>query len=400
MHGYVGNELTAARFLLGYRHSSQGEAMRLALFFTILLIVANEFPQATQAASPLIEIVTEQGTYRGRNAAHDAHVCWLMEQDGRLVRVELSQVRSFREVSSRFVPCSSSELRTALVKEFGRGYEIKGSTHYLVCAAEGHAQSYADRMERLYREMYVYLSTRDFSVSKPEFPLVAIVFSSQQEFADYARRDGITRIAGLGGYYEPRTNRVALFDPATASHTASRETSSAGQVLARAGELSENLERTLIHEATHQVAFNLGLHSRIGPTPRWVVEGLAMVFEHPEARSAVKTGSARQRRNHERYVWFGNYTQSRRGSGGLSRLLQDDQLFQAATLDAYSEAWALSFFLMETRGAAHARYLALIASRKPLEEYSVEERLADFRAIFGEDLDRLEVEFLRYMQRL
>lgn len=125
-----------------------------------------------------------------------------------------------------------------------------------------------------------------------------------------------------------------------------------------------------------------------------------MVFEHPEARSAVKTGSARQRRNHERYVWFGNYTQSRRGSGGLSRLLQDDQLFQAATLDAYSEAWALSFFLMETRGAAHARYLALIASRKPLEEYSAEERLADFRAIFGEDLDRLEVEFLRYMQRL
>src|SRR5262245_20690259 len=34
------------------------------------------------------------------------------------------------------------------------------------------------------------------------------------------------------------------------------------------------LKDTMIHEATHQVAFNTGLHSRLGCNPKWVVEGL------------------------------------------------------------------------------------------------------------------------------
>ena len=33
------------------------------------------------------------------------------------------------------------------------------------------------------------------------------------------------------------------------------------------------LHSTIVHETTHQVAFNTGLHSRIGQTPKWVIEG-------------------------------------------------------------------------------------------------------------------------------
>ena len=41
---------------------------------------------------------------------------------------------------------------------------------------------------------------------------------------------------------------------------------------------SEN-SATIIHEVTHQVAFNCGVHTRFNDVPRWVSEGLATMFE-------------------------------------------------------------------------------------------------------------------------
>ena len=43
---------------------------------------------------------------------------------------------------------------------------------------------------------------------------------------------------------------------------------------------------TIVHEATHQIAFNCGLHTRLSDCPRWFSEGIAMYFETPDLRSA------------------------------------------------------------------------------------------------------------------
>src|SRR5436190_8860041 len=78
------------------------------------------------------------------------------------------------------------------------------------------------------------------------------------------------------------------------------------------GTFQGSLKDTMIHEATHQVAFNTGLHSRIGENPRWVVEGLATVFEAPGVRnSGGGNGPARTRINHERFMTFGDFSKSR-----------------------------------------------------------------------------------------
>jgi len=370
------------------------------LVVPIILILLAAAVQSTQAADPLIEVVTSDGTYVGRNVAHDNQQCWLLERDGRLQHVEFANVSSFRQVATQFRPYSALEIRSQLQQEFGRDYEVKGSSRYLVCAARGHAEDYAERFDTLYREFYVYLSTRNFQIEQPEFPLVAIVFATHREFVEYARQDGITHVAGLAGYYDVRSNRVALFDPATSTRADLPPAPQLEQsAFARSGE-NQDLVDTMIHEATHQVAFNIGLHSRIGPTPRWVVEGLAMVFEHPDSRSGTKSTSARQRLNRERFVWHGNYRDVRRGEESLKAFLAGEDLFRLATLDAYSEAWALTFFLMETRPSGYARYLKRIADRDPLEEYSPNDRLADFQAEFGNNLDRLEVDFIRFMDRL
>ena len=39
---------------------------------------------------------------------------------------------------------------------------------------------------------------------------------------------------------------------------------------------------TIVHEATHQIAFNSGLHVRFADNPLWLTEGMAMYFEGPD----------------------------------------------------------------------------------------------------------------------
>ena len=43
---------------------------------------------------------------------------------------------------------------------------------------------------------------------------------------------------------------------------------------------------TIIHEATHQLAFNRGLQARFADVPLWVSEGIALYFETPDLRNS------------------------------------------------------------------------------------------------------------------
>ena len=65
--------------------------------------------------------------------------------------------------------------------------------------------------------------------------------------------------------------------------------------------------------------------------------------------------------------------------------------------DAYSEAWALTFFLIETRPRSYAAYLRTIAARDPLRAYPAEDRIADFKNTISKELPLLEAEFLRFI---
>ena len=160
-----------------------------------------------------------------------------------------------------------------------------------------------------------------------------------------------------------------------------------------------NLLDTIVHEATHQIAFNSGLHSRIGETPKWVIEGLATVFEAPGIRDSSTSRKSKTRLNRERFVRFGNFAKDRRKRDSLSQFVSSDESFKKNILDAYSEAWALSFWLIETRPRKYEAYLKSIITRDPLERYSAEQRLDDFQKAFGSDLKQREAEFLRYIQK-
>ena len=72
-------------------------------------------------------------------------------------------------------------------------------------------------------------------------------------------------------------------------------------------------------------------------------------------------------------------------------------MFQAEVDRAYAEAWALSFFLIETRPRKYSELLSRTAARPAFARYDAARRRADFSAVFGGDFRRLEAEFLSFM---
>jgi hypothetical protein len=376
---------------------------RFTLFGAIVLSTA---PCGAGSTSSLMEVSVHGQKLLGKLEAKGSNACWLMERDGKLSFLEINQIDSIRTAAPRFREFSLAELRDQLRRALPKQFRIDGSGRFLICS-EKNGHRIGEICEDTYRTFYRYFTVRGFKISQPEFPLVVIVFPDHASFVSYCRKDGIEPPSGLMGYYMRLTNRVALFDggqdlnaEVQSAKPSDRLAFSARNSAVRFdGMVEGNLHDTIVHEITHQCAFNMGLHSRIGPTPKWVVEGLATMFEAPGIRDSQKNSSPKSRINRSRYVWFGNYMHSRRQPNSLVDFVGTDDLYSSATLDAYAEGWALTFFLAETRHASYGRYLKLIVQRNPLKAYSATERVADFRKAFG-DIKALETDYLRFFEKL
>jgi hypothetical protein len=142
------------------------------------------------------------------------------------------------------------------------------------------------------------------------------------------------------------------------------------------------------------------VHSRIANDSKWIVEGLATVFEADGIRNQQRTRSAVERVNRSRYLWFDEFARTRRSANSLREFIRDDSMFDTATLDAYSQAWALSFYLLETKSTEYSRYLKKLAARDPLKPYDANDREKDFTDAFGRNLERLDASFLLFMKGL
>ncbi|MDG2129069.1 MAG: DUF1570 domain-containing protein [Fuerstiella sp.] len=377
------------------------------------------------AGSALIRVSDGTMTHEGKIVGLSRTTCSLMDRQGQLTHLSVGTLHDFEKVSARYEPFPVTTFREQLRKEFSGKYEVVGTTHYLVCAPSGRASRYAQLFESIYRDVEQFYRVRGFKVQVPEVPLVAVVFGSQQEFSAYCVQDNVTPSASLMGYYSLRSNRVALFDDAnlvsatddTGSQSHRRVIAlparlsgmsqcylpfSAGQFpIAAAAAVSGNTANTIIHETTHQVGYNIGIHSRLGGTPIWIVEGLATVLEPAGMRK--KTGRQLQqgRINQERAQWFVKRQRPGRAMGSLAKLVAADSYFFQQTLNSYSEAWSFTFFLLEnpSRRRDLVTYLQILRSRDPLLQYTSAERLSDFQKAFG-NISRIEVEFIRYMDRL
>jgi hypothetical protein len=161
----------------------------------------------------------------------------------------------------------------------------------------------------------------------------------------------------------------------------------------------ERTVATIVHEATHQLAYNCGLQVRFADNPIWVSEGLAVFFEAPDFKSdrGWRTVGAI---NHVHLQGFRESLATRTPDSLLS-LLADNQRFQdpKQAAQAYSEAWALNYFLLNRRRDDYVAYLRKLSAKPPLLQDTPPDRIALFKETIG-DLQSLDAELVKYMQRL
>ncbi|MBI5757216.1 MAG: DUF1570 domain-containing protein [Planctomycetales bacterium] len=378
-------------------------SLSLVCGICIVSVVAAAEPAGLQ------ELRVGKQVTQGKVIAQDDKVCLMLSQDGRMIRVDKTATSTLKQVSAAYQPWSSAIVRDKLKREFGSQFAVVGTRHYLVCArTDRQAKEYGELFEELFGSFQRYFNVRGLKVTEPEFPMIAIVFPDQSSFSQYAKKDAARVLSNMVGYYSPQSNRIALFDRGPESTAGLKWLTEPGEFHSPQRPLGSgrnnswanvngDTKDTIIHEATHQLAFNMGLHSRVGETPQWVVEGMATVFEAPGIRNSSANLGPKTRINHDRYVWFGNFQKTRRKPKSLEAFIAGDDLFQSSALDAYSQAWALTFFLVETRSRQYAKYLQTISARNPFADYPAEARVTDFKQAFGSNLAILEAEFLRFV---
>ena len=323
----------------------------------------------------------------------------LLGRDGSLWTITADRLLRRQRLERAFEPYEPRELGQRLIAELGADFNLHLTRHYVICynTGDGYAHWVGALFERLYLAFRTFWKRRGLRLQEPQFPLVAVVFADKSSFTEHAREELGEAVNNVLGYYNQRSNRMVMYD-LTGVGPRQRRFLTQSQIralLSRPG--AERTVATIIHEATHQIAFNTGLQKRFSDIPVWVSEGLAMYFEVPDLKSS-RGWRGLGKVNRVRLRGFLSYL-PKRPPDSLVQLLKDDRRFRDPQQihHAYDEAWAWYYFLMRTRPKQLVQYHKLLAAKPMLKWDTPQQRLEDFTSIFG-PLPPLEKEFFRFLK--
>ncbi|MEZ6056295.1 MAG: DUF1570 domain-containing protein [Planctomycetaceae bacterium] len=382
----------------------------LGLLFSLFAVTAGaDDSKAENVETQPVEVITaitlKQGeasvVHRGRVLIQAQDGSALLERtDGQLIAVKPDELVSSIESEQPFQYIPPAALGAQLKQELGPSFDLFETEHYVMVTDAGpvYAEWCGRLLERLHDGFYSYWNKAGLELSPLSMKLPVILFADQKAFQTYAVADAGEALAQARGYYSARTNRIVLTDLREADGgVAARE----DRDVAKKIEASPLNVATVIHEATHQIAFNCGLHVRYADNPLWLTEGLAIYCESPDLknRSGWRTLGILHR---DRLKAFEDYVKNRRPAGSLVTLLEGGDRFRdpSKVIDAYAESWAFTYFLMRRHKEEYITFLKNISRKRPLDWSTQPARLDEFRQVFGNDLDALEKEFLIYIRRL
>ena len=304
----------------------------------------------------------------------------LLARDGVLWRVLPTELvrRTTDEAPFRAYP--AEQMAKSVLGVLPKGFQVYHTNHYLVChnTSQTYAKWCGATFEWLYAAFRNTWKQRGFEMVDPEFPLVAVVFSDRASYTRFSKQElGDTK--GLPeSYYYPDSNRLVMYD--LTARSSPRDAVS-----------------TMVHEATHQLAFNGGLHQRLSDCPKWFSEGIAMYYETPDpgrAKGLAGVGAV----NRPRLAQFQQYLRQRPADSLKTLIITDDRLVDVDQgLDAYAESWALTYFLIHKHPKQYIAYLKVLSRKQPLVYDEKATRLAEFEKQFG-PLEKLDADFLNYVQ--
>lgn len=392
-------------YLFVWQHLQRSLPYRLVISGVVLGLIVSS-PAAAEDVVRFGKTGTEQ-LIKGRVLvrAQDGGLL-LLGRDGQIWSIPSTNLIEHREqIGTPFVPYTSKQMGEEIQDELGSEFRVLKTRHYVICfnTSREFAKWCGGLFERLYKRFTNYWRKRDFPVSEPEFPLPVLIFADYRSYAQAATADLQDALGEVPGYYSFETNRVSLRDmTATTRRLQGKKRRRVSKQIREIMSSNEGLATiaTIIHEATHQIAFNCGLHRRYADNPLWLTEGMAIYFEVPDPAS--RDGWARFGALHPlRLRQFRDYVRYRRPVHSLRDLVGSDQRLRAVALapDAYAESWALTYFLMQKHSEQYQNYLAGLRNKVPLIQDSSEQRIVFFEQLFGR-VDWIDAEMIKFFSAL
>ena len=329
----------------------------------------------------------------------------LLARDGTLYTIEKKDLVSRTKDDAEFKPLSPEETAAAVLAELPEGFEAHVTAHYVIChnTTKGYATWCGALFERLHRGFINFWSRRGLKLHEPEFPLVAVIFATREGYQEYAKKELGEAAAATIGLYSLHTNRMTMYDLTslgTVRRPGDRRLTSAQINAMLSRPEGERTVATIVHEATHQMAFNCGMHLRYADIPVWVSEGIAMYFETPDLKS--RTGwSTIGAMNRQKLAVFKRNLPGRGGDALQSLIANDDRFRDTRTAGAaYGEAWAMVYFLMKgsRTSGQFVDYLKMLAEKPQLAWDKPADRLEQFQDAFGK-LDDVDAAFRQLAPR-
>jgi len=345
-------------------------------------------------------------TITGQIVAEDSVGSMLLEtDDGSMWPIDASSIRSRTSDSQKLERLNKDQLAAKLLEEMGPGFQVHHSKNYVVVhnTTRVYARWCSSLLERLHSGFLSYWKRRGAEVEAIDSPLPVLVFGDKASYANYAKNELGNAVNTAIGYYSMQSNRIVMYD-LTGIQTLRRENTRRGNLQDIGAILNqpeaEPLVSTIVHEATHQIAFNCGLQTRFAANPVWVAEGLAMFCETPDLNS--RSGwSGFGKVNYQRWDRFRQNSEAGRLGTLRSLVVSDDRLRDPReAVNAYAEAWAWTYYFITWHSDAYVAYLKHLAEKPVLVQDDKKTRLADFTKFFGDDFDGLDQDFYRRMSRL
>ncbi len=340
------------------------------LAFGLSLVACVGAASVALAQAPgMIEFSVLGQTRQGLPMLKMAHEMVILGRDGWMHSLDPKLPSSqIRQTALPYEPISIIELRNELRSEFRTGFEVIATKSFLVVQPEGRGDRWPKMFEQSHQGFTRYMTMRGVNVREGRFPMVAVVLPDETAMYREFRKLGIDvkRVAGL---YSGESNRVMTHD----------------------GGNSAQIAVTVRHEATHQSAYNSGVHSRLTETPKYISEGVGQMFEPEAMTSPRSSGRLEDRINRESLGFIKQTYHGRHNSRfteAVMQLISDDSMFETTNrvAEAYHVSWAMMFYLAERDSAKFARLMNLTATRPPFRDYPRVERVNDFERIVGCDV--------------
>ena len=337
---------------------------------------------STAQSPPLLEVQLAEGVQLGLPIHWSSDFGVLLKPSGTMLELETSNVQSHRVLDEPFVPQSLTAARGMLQTEFGNAFETATVGPYVLCATRGHVERWRERFRVLLAGYHRYFETRGWQLRTPDFPLCVIILPSKADFDRYCQQQLGRSMPALMGFYFPKTNRCVLFEVGGGT---------------TAPDWTET-ERTIVHEAVHQLAYNTGVHERLADNPQWVVEGLATMFEERgvfDPRGASLSLEARLNRQ-QLGTLKSLLANPAKFESQLGELVRSNELFKRDAQSAYALSWGLTYYLAERMSHQYGAYTQRMASLPKLQAYEAANRQRDFQRAFESDVSLLAVQLQRF----